>query len=91
MGNNKRMKYKLKAASTVMYEDNPKIKEALLKCPLVKEYGEDLYVNIEYLSNIQDLLDYINEDCYDEYGWKPEEVIINPKDMCITLYDYYIE
>ena len=84
------MKYKLEMASSLIGEDT-KVKEALLKCPLVKEIKDELYVNIEYLSNLQDLLDYISEDCYNWYGWKPEEVIVNPKNMCITLYDYYIE
>lgn len=71
--------------------------------PLNLEYWKDiikdswieddkLYIDINDMSELENILDQIPEDLYDDtIGWFPKELHINFQWKIITLYDYYCE
>lgn len=54
--------------------------------------NNNLYIEVENISELKDILDKIPEDLYDDTcGWKPKELHIDFEYNIIYLYDQYCE
>lgn len=90
------MKYRLISWAWGDIEENQELLNNLLSIDgVTSKINEDGKVRLYYEWNspedLKRLLDSISRDCYDDFGWKPEEVVINPYDKEIVLRDTYLE